>query len=123
MNFLPRPKRLPANACKPELNCNEIPYMPTYVYEVVENGQPTGERFEVVQSMSDESLTKHPESGKPVRRVILPPHIGGKYSDGAMNRSMANDGKLDKLGFTKYVKSGDGTYEKAFGSGPKNIQK
>ncbi len=97
--------------------------MPTYVYEVIENGQPTGERFEVVQSMSDEPLAKHPESGKPVRRVILPPNIGGRYSDGAMNRSMANDGKLDKLGFTKYVKSGDGKYEKAFGSGPKNIQK
>jgi len=124
LNFPPHPKRLPANACKPELTSTSTKsLMPTYVYEVVENGQPTGERFEVVQSMSDEPLTKHPESGKPVRRVILPPHIGGKYSDGAMNRSMANDGKLDKLGFTKYVKSGDGTYEKAFGSGPKNIQK
>ena len=42
------------------------------MFKVVENGQPTGERFEVVQSMSDEPLTKHPESGKPVRRVILP---------------------------------------------------
>ena len=97
--------------------------MPTYVYEVLDNGKPNGERFEVVQPMSDAPLETHPESGKPVRRVILPANIGGRFSDGAMNRSMANDGKLDKLGFTKYVKSGDGTYEKAFGSGPKNIIK
>ena len=97
--------------------------MPTYVYEVFEDGEPTGERFEVVQSMSDDPLVKHPESGKSVQRVILPPNIGGKYSDGSMHRSMDNDGKLDKLGFTKYVKSGDGTYKKAFGSGPKNIKK
>ena len=66
---------------------------------------------------------RDPESGKPVRQVILPANIGGRFSDGAMNRSMANDGKLDRLGFTKYVKSGDGTYEKAFGDGPKNIKK
>jgi len=97
--------------------------MPTYVYEVLDDGQPTGERFEVVQPMSEAPLQTHPEHDKPVRRVILPPNIGGRFSDGAMNRSMANDGKLDKLGFTKYVKSGDGTYEKAFGSGPKNIKK
>ena len=97
--------------------------MPTYIYEVLDDGHPTGERFEVVQPMSEAPLEIHPEHGKPVRRVMLPPNIGGRFSDGAMKRSMANDGKLDKLGFTKYVKSGDGTYEKAFGSGPKNIQK
>ena len=97
--------------------------MPTYIYEVMANGKATGERFEVIQPMSDLPLEKHPESGEPVRRVILPPNIGGRFSDGAMNRSMANDSKLDNLGFTKYVKSGDGTYEKAFGGGPKSNKK
>ena len=44
--------------------------MPTYVYEVVEKNGVGGERFEVIQPMSAEPLTKHPIDGKPVRRVI-----------------------------------------------------
>ncbi|MBI5769983.1 MAG: zinc ribbon domain-containing protein [Verrucomicrobia bacterium] len=45
--------------------------MTTYVYETIP--QKTGEqpqRFEVRQSMKDTALTRHPETGKPVRRVI-----------------------------------------------------
>jgi hypothetical protein len=40
-----------------------------------------------------------------------------------MARNMADDKKLDKLGFTKYVKSGDGTYEKRAGKGPDVISR
>ena len=46
--------------------------MTTYVYETIP--QNTGEKpeyFEVKQNMSDAPLTKHPENGKPVRRVVL----------------------------------------------------
>lgn len=45
--------------------------MTTYVYETVPN-QPGAapRRFEVRQSMHDAPLTRHPESGEPVRRVI-----------------------------------------------------
>jgi predicted nucleic acid-binding Zn ribbon protein len=45
--------------------------MATYIYETVPR-QPGAEprRFEVVQSMKDAPLTKHPETGEPVRRVI-----------------------------------------------------
>lgn len=46
--------------------------MPTYVYETIP--QTAGEqpaRFELKQSMNDAALTRHPESGKPVRRVII----------------------------------------------------
>ncbi len=45
--------------------------MPVYIYETipsVQGEQPV--RFEVRQSMSDEPLATHPESGKPVRRVL-----------------------------------------------------
>lgn len=45
--------------------------MATYVYETVPR-QP-GEaprRFEVVQSMKDAPLERHPDTGEPVRRVI-----------------------------------------------------
>jgi predicted nucleic acid-binding Zn ribbon protein len=46
--------------------------MTTYVYETIP--QTRGEKpeyFELQQSMKDAPLTKHPESGKPIRRVVL----------------------------------------------------
>ena len=97
--------------------------MPIYVYETIrEDGEP-GEQFEIVQSMSEDALTVHPETGAPVRRIITAPNIGGVWSDSAMSKSVADDKKLDKLGFTKYVKSGDGFYEKRAGKGPDVIHK
>lgn len=91
--------------------------MPTYVYEVIlEDGQ-RGERFEVFQKMSDPPLKKHPETGQAVRRVLTPPNIAGKLSPMRTDRALADDSKLSKLGFTKYVK-GDHGYEKAAGPGP-----
>jgi predicted nucleic acid-binding Zn ribbon protein len=48
-----------------------FPSMPTYIYETVP--KKTGarpKRFEVKQSMNDNPLTKHPETGETVRRVI-----------------------------------------------------
>lgn len=97
--------------------------MPTYVYEVVTEDDSPGEQFEVFQNMAEPPLTEHPESGKPVRRVFQAPAIGGKWSESAMNKSVADDKKLDKLGFTKYVKAGDGYYEKRAGKGPDVISK
>lgn len=43
--------------------------MLTYVYETTSADKPV-HRFEVMQSMKDEPLRVHPESGEPVRRVI-----------------------------------------------------
>lgn len=97
--------------------------MPTYVYEEILDDGSGGERFEIVQGMSEEPLATHPESGRPVRRVFLPPMVGGRWGDEAMARSATDDKKLERLGFTKYVKSGDGTYEKAVGKGPKTISR
>ncbi|HMQ16328.1 MAG TPA: FmdB family transcriptional regulator [Phycisphaerae bacterium] len=94
--------------------------MPTYVYEVVLPDGTGGERFEVEQSMHDPGLERHPESGAPVRRVIQPPMIGGRWSESAA-RSALGDQNLAAKGFTKYVKTGDGQYEKAAGAGPKRI--
>lgn len=95
--------------------------MPTYVYEIVEaNGEP-GERFEVEQRMSDDALTEHPETGQPVRRVPQVPMLGGAYSDVGMKKKVNDDKKLDQLGFTKYVRQSDGTYEKRAGGGPGHL--
>ena len=45
--------------------------MATYLYETIP-GKPGEEpvTFEIQQSMKDAPLTKHPETGVPVRRVI-----------------------------------------------------
>lgn len=97
--------------------------MPIYVYEVIEEDGRDGEQFEVVQSMNDEPLAAHPETGRPVRRVYTAPAIGGKWSEAAMGQAAHDDKKLERLGFTKYVKSGDGRYEKTVGSGPDMISR
>ena len=45
--------------------------MATYVYETIpQNPGEAVEQFEVKQSMKDAPLTLHPESGKPIRRII-----------------------------------------------------
>jgi predicted nucleic acid-binding Zn ribbon protein len=45
--------------------------MATYIYETVpERPDEFPVRFEFVQSMKDDALKRHPETGEPVRRVI-----------------------------------------------------
>ena len=46
--------------------------MTTYVYETIPS--KSGEKpryFEIKQGMSDAPLTKHPETGEAIRRVVL----------------------------------------------------
>jgi predicted nucleic acid-binding Zn ribbon protein len=46
--------------------------MATYVYETIpKNPDETPRRFEVQQKMTDAPLTHDPETGEPVRRVIV----------------------------------------------------
>ncbi len=46
--------------------------MTTYVYETIPSKDGEEPRFfEIQQSMKDAPLTKHPETGDPIRRVIL----------------------------------------------------
>lgn len=94
--------------------------MPTYVYAVVNPDGSDGECFEVVQRMADAPLTKHPKSGRPVRRVVQAPNIAGAWTD-ASTKSKLSDKNLDRLGFTKYVNQGGGKFEKTAGAGPKAI--
>ncbi len=96
--------------------------MPTYVYEFVDKaGKGTGRTFEIVQSMKDTALTAHPETGEPVRRVILPPAIAGKWSD-LKGKSALSNKNLERLGFTKYERKGKGYMERVAGKqGPGSI--
>ena len=91
--------------------------MPIYVYEVLLEDGSTGETFEVLQQMSEPPLTHHPETCLPVRRVITAPAKAGRWTD-MKAQSNLSDKNLDAKGFTKYVKMGDGKYEKRAGKGP-----
>ncbi len=45
--------------------------MATYVYEtIVKEGEET-KQYEISHSMMDDALTKHPETGEPIERIIL----------------------------------------------------
>lgn len=97
--------------------------MPIYQYEYVLPNDEGGEQFELYQKMADPPLTEHPETGAKIRRVYTAPAVGGKWSEGAMGKAAYDDKKLERLGFTKYVKSGDGTYDKVVGKGPDMIDR
>lgn len=94
--------------------------MPVYVYEILE----TGERFEVTQSMGDAPLDAHPETGAPVRRVILPPNLGIKHTPGTTKKMLDNQ-NVEKAGFTKYERDKvTGTYHRVAGKqGPASFHK
>ncbi|MCE9562223.1 MAG: zinc ribbon domain-containing protein [Planctomycetes bacterium] len=96
--------------------------MPLYVYEIVLPDGSGGEQFEVLQKMSEDALTKHPETGKPVRRVFAEPNAPRAWTD-TQGAAKITDKNLAAKGFTKYVKTGNGSYEKTAGDGPKKIQR
>ncbi|GAA5514238.1 hypothetical protein Dcar01_02993 [Deinococcus carri] len=50
--------------------------MPTYVYKNLE----TGELYEIKQSMRDDPLTQHPETGAAIKRVLSTPGIAFRGS-------------------------------------------
>lgn len=61
--------------------------MTTYVYETIPAKAGEGPRFfEIQQAMKDAPLTRHPETGEPIRRVIL-----GGY--GLMKKDSAGGGE------------------------------
>ena len=96
--------------------------MPTYVYVELRDDGSDGDPFEVVQKMSDPPLKVHPESGLPVRRIATMPNLPLNHSDAAEKTKMSNK-NLDRMGFTKYEKAGDGHYEKKAGKGPDVISR
>lgn len=96
--------------------------MPTYVYEILDKkGEGTGKTFEIVQSIKEEALKKHPETGQPVRRIPQAPMIAGNWS-GLKGKGKLSNQNLERLGFTKYERKGKGYMERVAGKeGPKSI--
>ena len=64
--------------------------------------------------MSDDALTHHPATGEPVVRV---PQVPNLLVRSAGSSNSAQD-LVEKGGFTRYEKAGDGTYVKT--GGPKD---
>jgi putative FmdB family regulatory protein len=90
--------------------------MPIYEYAAVGKGCPHCQaRFDVLQKMSDASLTQCPECHEPVTRVISVPSVaaGGSH--------LLKEDHFSKRGFTQYKRAGNGVYEKTAGKGPKFI--
>src|SRR5262245_28121943 len=96
--------------------------MPLYLYEVVLPDGTGGEQFEEFQKMADAALPEHPETCEPVRRVFTEPNAPRAWTD-AHAKAALTDKNLGAKGFTKYVKTGNGTYEKTAGEGPKKIKR
>jgi hypothetical protein len=96
--------------------------MPLYLYEVVQEDGSGGDQFEYFQKMSDPPLTHHPETGQPVRRVFVEPNAPRTWTDWHA-RTATSDKNLAAKGFTKYVKTDQGTYEKVVGDGPKQLKR
>ena len=98
--------------------------MPVYVYEVHKTDGSYGPRFEIHQSMKDAPLEKHPETGEPVRRVLLAPNLSTRHTPG-VERSRLDNKNLEKSGFTKYEKDKlTGQYHRVAGKdGPETIQR
>jgi hypothetical protein len=96
--------------------------MPLYVYQEILDDGSDGETFEVLQSMSEPSLTVHPETGRPVRRVLGTPNAPRTWTD-SQAKAKTSDKNLERVGFTKYVKGDNGKYQKLFGKGPDTMKR
>lgn len=96
--------------------------MPIYRYEIVTSDGTPGEIFEVLQNMSDAVLTTHPETGEPVKRIFSTPNAPRTWTD-SQQKANLSDRSLERMGFTKYVKSENGKYDKVVGKGPSQISK
>ena len=91
--------------------------MPLYDYAPVSGRcDKCNGRFEVYQKLADEKLTHCPTCNQACERVVSAPALGGKYS--------TSDSRVKQLGMTKYVKAGDGVYERTVGEeGPAVIHR
>ena len=94
--------------------------MPEYTYQIIHEDGSEGEMFAVVHGMNEPTLKVHPVTGEKVVRVFSAPHVAG-WSHERQGKQLTSEKNLDRLGFTKYVRTGHGKYEKRTGQGPEHI--
>jgi putative FmdB family regulatory protein len=72
-------------------------------------------RFEVLQSLSAGPLTKCPQCEEPCHRVL------SGFATGKSTANVMSTKNLEQKGFTRYEKTGDGSYTKTLGDGPAHL--
>ncbi|MBI5115996.1 zinc ribbon domain-containing protein [Candidatus Poribacteria bacterium] len=83
--------------------------MPTYVYRATTGGcRFCKDSFDQKQGINEAPLTKCPECGTPIERVICVPFLKTGRSD----KSVLSDSNLKKHGFTKLMNEGGGKFRK-----------
>jgi putative FmdB family regulatory protein len=91
--------------------------MPTYVYRNL----TTGQTFELKQSMKDDALTVHPETGEPVKRLLSAPGIAfkgsGFYANDSRSSSRKSSSDSGASGSGSDSRSGDSTNESSKSEG------
>jgi len=88
--------------------------MPLYSYQVI-TPDGAGPVVELLQRLGEPALTRHPETGAPLRKLITAPNLPLKHGDRAV-KSKLTDQNLSRHGFTKYVREGRGRYVKTAGA-------
>ena len=85
--------------------------MPTYVYESMDKAKSCKvceDGFEVEQRIKEPALTKCPECGASIRRIITSVNISTAKS----TKEILSDKNIKKHGFTKLVNEGNGKFRK-----------
>ena len=98
--------------------------MPIFVYEVLENGKPTGEELEIDQATGDNPLSLHPFTRQKIRRKLNIPNVNVEYTS-QKEKKISDPNYISSKGFSKYEKDKiSGNYYKIAGSaGPDEIIK
>lgn len=92
-----------------------VQVMPVYTYRIIRKDGSRGDYFEVNHSMSEPTLETHPITGEKVVKVMRPPNLGVKHTEGATEKKLDNK-NVEKAGFTKYEKDKlTGRYNKVAG--------
>jgi hypothetical protein len=89
--------------------------MPLYAYAVIREDGGDGEVFEIFQRMSAPSLTHHPVSGAPVRRLLTCPRVG--RADPGQEGEPGGDG----IDWAYQLPPGSTTMQKLDGVGPESV--
>jgi predicted nucleic acid-binding Zn ribbon protein len=87
--------------------------MPIYSYQIV---TPAGDGaiIEIFQPLESLPLTRHPDTGVPLRKLITAPNLPLKHGSSA-EKTKLSDANVARHGFTKYVREGKGRYVKTAG--------
>lgn len=87
--------------------------MPTYTYEVL-NGVSPPEIFEYDQPVNQPPLERHPITNEAVRRTVTASSLSLRHS-AIKEKNILSEKNLKKHGFSKFVRSGENSFERTVG--------